>query len=393
MTIHTEIPGASAAAFAINGRLHPDAAALLADGLPTQEAIDAFLADHTFPLVEPGVALFAFRGEAERVELVRWIHAGIDREPFHRVPGTDLWLMRMDVKDGGRFEYKLALHRGGHEEWHLDGQNPVTAADPFGDNSVCCTYGYARPHWTEDKGNPKGRIDPFDVKSDVFQEIRREQVYLPPNYNAENAYPLVIIHDGDDFVTYAHLATSLDNLIAAGDIPPCVVALIQSLDRMGEYPRGRRHARYVVKELLPALQSRLALSARAKDRALLGASLGAVASLSTAVRFPGCFGGLVLKSGSFILDEKTLRNRAHPVFHRVARFVRAAERQATFDGVRAFVSTGELEGLADQNKSLAGFLERKGAKVSFRSSWDGHHWHNWRDQLRDGLMWVLNRND
>ena len=22
-------------------------------------------------------------------------------------------------------------------------------------------------------------------------------------------------------------------------------------------------------------------------------------------------------------------------------------------------------------------------------AWDGHHWHNWRDQLRDGLRWVL----
>ena len=54
-----------------------------------------------------------------------------------------------------------------------------------------------------------------------------------------------------------------------------------------------------------------------------------------------------------------------------------------------FVSTGELEGLADENRALAEFLRERGADVLFKSAWDGHHWHNWRDQLRDGLTWVL----
>jgi len=122
---------------------------------------------------------------------------------------------------------------------------------------------------------------------------------------------------------------------------------------------------------------------------LLGASLGAVASLSTAIRQPGVFGGLVLKSGSFILDEESLAERPHPVFHRTARFVEALRRVGDLPAMRAFVSTGELEGLADQNRALADFLRARGVDVLFRAAWDGHHWHNWRDQLRAGLMWVL----
>ena len=58
----------------------------------------------------------------------------------------------------------------------------------------------------------------------------------------------------------------------------------------------------------------------------MGASLGAVASLSTAFRYPGVFGGLVLQSGSFIFDERKLERRPHPVFHRIARLVRALRR-------------------------------------------------------------------
>jgi enterochelin esterase-like enzyme len=166
---------------------------------------------------------------------------------------------------------------------------------------------------------------------------------------------------------------------------------VQTRDRAGEYARGRRHARYLVRELLPALAGRYAISPRPQDRVLLGASLGAVASLATAFRYPGTFGGLVLKSGSFILDPARLAARPHPVFQRVARLVRALRRAPALPGTRAFVSTGELEGLAEENRALASFLRERGVDVLFKSAWDGHHWHNWRDQLRDGLMWVLNR--
>ena len=97
----------------------------------------------------------------------------------------------------------------------------------------------------------------------------------------------------------------------------------------------------------------------------------------------------MLKSGSFILDRDKLAGRAHPVFHRVERLVRALKRAPKLPPTRAFVSTGELEGLAEDNEALAMFLRGHGVDVLFKSAWDGHHWHNWRDQLRDGLRWVL----
>lgn len=371
-------------------RLHPAAAALV-EQPPTPEAVDHFLGNHTFPLVEPGSALFAWRGHADGVDLVRWIHSGIDRTAFRRVPDTDLWLLALPVEDGGRFEYKLAVRHGDHEEWQNDHQNLSRAADPFGENSVCATHGYSRPAWTEDRGAPRGSIEAFEVWSETFGETRHERIYLPPDYDAEAPYPLVVIHDGDDFETYASLSIALDNLIEAGDIPPVVAALVQTGDRIGEYPRGRRHARYIVNEVLPALEARLKVAQNPADRVMLGASLGAVASLSTAFRFPGVFGGLILQSGSFILDEKTLKSRQHPVFTRIAKLVAVLRRAPALTGTRAFVSTGELEGLAEENRKLADFLRDQGVDVQFKSAWDGHHWHNWRDQLRDGLMWTLNR--
>ena len=77
------------------------------------------------------------------------------------------------------------------------------------------------------------------------------------------------------------------------------------------------------------------------------------------------------------------------MFQRTARLVRALRRAPRLPPTRAYVSTGELEGLAEENRALADFLDEHGVEVRFGSAWDGHHWHNWRDRLREALMWVL----
>lgn len=375
--------------------MHPDLKGFLDRGDVSNEALDDFLMSVLSPLIEPGALTFLWRGYADNTQLLRWIHAGVDRQDFTRVADCDLWHLRIQVPDDGRFEYKLNIAGHNSEHWILDPMNPHRAGDPFGENSVAMTFGYERPAWSVERLSPRGTIDTIDVDSAVFGEIRAEKVYLPDGYDPTLRYPLVVIHDGGDYDDYADLTISLDNLIAAEDIPPLIAVMIQSGDRMSEYPKGRRHARFVVGELLPALTERYTISEDPADRVLLGASLGAVASLATAFRFPGVFGGLILKSGSFVLDPEKLRQRTHPVFHRVAALVQAMRRAPTLPATRAFVSTGELEGLADDNRELAEFLRNHGIDVLFKSSWDGHHWHNWRDQLRDALMWVLrqDRND
>ena len=371
------------------GPIHPALADFMATGDVTAPAVATFMAGRTAPLAEPGALTFLWQGEAERIELLRWINAGVDRVPFDRLGDSPLWHARVPVQDGGRFEYKMNIVRGGGEDWVLDPMNPHRAGDPFGENSVAMTHGYTRPDWSMDQGAPPGDVRDIDVVSEVFGHVRREKVYLPHGYDPRARYPLVIVHDGGDYDAFADLTTSLDNLIASDVIPPVIAALIQTRDRIDEYPRGRRHARYVVGELLPALTDACAISGDSRDRVLLGASLGAVASLSTAYRYPGTFGGLILKSGSFILDRDKLTGRTHKVFHRTARLVQVMRRAPALDGVRAFISTGELEGLASDNRALAKMLRLRGIEVLFQSSWDGHHWHNWRDQLRDALIWVL----
>ena len=148
--------------------------------------IGEFLGTNDFPLIEPGAATFAWRGQADSVGLLRFIASGAGRIPFERVPGTDLWLLRVDVEDAGRFEYKLVIGHPGGEEWVVDALNPARAEDPFGQNSVCRTCGYARPDWSEPRGAPAGRIEEIAIDSVGFG-TRLEHVYLPPGYDPGGA--------------------------------------------------------------------------------------------------------------------------------------------------------------------------------------------------------------
>ena len=53
----------------------------------------------------------------------------------------------------------------------------------------------------------------------------------------------------------------------------------------------------------------------------MGASFGAVASFSTACRYPGFYGRLLLQSGSFAFTDIGDRNQRGPLFDPVVAFV------------------------------------------------------------------------
>ncbi|NNG04126.1 MAG: enterochelin esterase, partial [Inquilinus sp.] len=164
--------------------------------------------------------------------------------------------------------------------------------------------------------------------------------------------------------------------------------LTQSPARMREYVDAPRPAAFLCDELLPALHARYPLRDDASGRALMGASLGAVASLTAAWRRPGLFGRLLLKSGSFMVTEASFHGR-DPLFAHIHGVIAAFRRNPGEVPPRIFVSCGLYEGLIDQNRAMVAFLREHGADVLFVEALDGHHWQNWRDQLRVGLAWVF----
>jgi enterochelin esterase family protein len=358
---------------------------------PDIHAIGQFLHSHQngFPLTDRHGATFIYYGAAEAVNLQHWVYGLPSSQAFSRLGASDLWYLYLVLPPESRIEYKIEVVRNGHGEWITDPLNPLLAHDPFGANSVCQGYGYERPEWTlpDDDARP-GQIDALDFYSDALAGERRVLFYLPARYRRRGRYPLLIVHDGEDYLQYAQLQTVLDNLIQRLEVAPLVVALTQSPDRLNEYAADQRHARFLSEELIARLNHRLALHDDPRARGLMGASFGGVASLSTAWYYPEVYGKLLLQSGSFAFTDIGPQRRG-PVFDPVARFVNAFRDNPGRPVEHIFMSCGVYESLIYENRSMLPLLQEQGISVRYTEARDGHNWENWRDRLRDGLSWLF----
>jgi enterochelin esterase family protein len=267
--------------------------------------------------------------------------------------------------------------------------NPYIAEDPFGANSVCQAAGYERPEWSERHADSRqGSLHVAHVPSSSFGGRREIQVYLPATFRRNRSYPLLVVHDGIDYLRYADFQNVLDNLIHRLEIPPMIVALTQSPDRLKEYAGHDAHASFIAQDLLPFMQEKFPLVDRPGARCLMGASFGGVASLHAAWRSPGLFGNLLVQSGSFAFSDLG-RHRRGPVFDPVVEFMNEFRADKTTPAERMFVSCGMYESLIYENRSLVPHLQQKGVEVLFEEARDAHNWQNWRDRLRIGLSWVF----
>jgi enterochelin esterase-like enzyme len=364
---------------------------LIDDAPVTTEKVDAFFEAHdAFPIVEGPSVTFLFRGPVDGVNVRHWIYGLESSQPMTRVEGTDLFYTVVELPPRSRVEYKLEIWRGGHGRWIEDPLNPNRAQDPFGANSVAHGEGYAVPSWTlEDPEARKGRLELFSLYSDHLGGERSGALYFPARYRTTRRYPLVVVHDGTDFLKFAGMKVVLDNLIHQLTIPDMVVCLVDSPDRLKEYAADGAHGRFLTDELVPHLEAELPLEGRPQSRCLVGASFGAVASLATAYRHPGVWGRLMLMSGSFAFTDIQGANRRGPLFDPVVSFVNELRRDIHPFSERLFVSCGVYESLIYENRSLVPILDRSGMEVRFVEARDGHNWENWRDRLREGLSWLF----
>jgi len=363
----------------------------LRDRRPLDDAaVDRFLARHTeVPVVEGSRCTFLYRGEADEVFLAQRIVGLPELLPLRRLRGTDLWYLVLELPEGSRVNYQLEVRRNGLVERINDPLNEKLSYSPVGTSSVCFGHGYVSPEWTEpDPDARPGDLMSMTVRSRALRRDCPVTVYLPARFRRTGSYPLLIVHDGPDFLQYAAAKTVLDNLIHRLDVAETVVAFLHPHDRLTEYADSTAHSRFVTDELLPRLETELPLAATRSGRCLMGSSFGAVASLSTAVRSSDTYGSLILMSGSFVFTDIGTDHGGGEVFDPVVKFVNRYRAKPTHVADRVFVSCGVYEPLIVPNRSMVPTFESAGMTVEYVEARDGHNWENWRDRLRDALSWV-----
>ena len=215
-----------------------------------QQALERFVEKHEFPILEGTQATFVAWQQADQVFLRHRVVGIPDQLPLRRIEGTDLWYVVVEIPRDSRVEYQLEVRRGDHWERFNDPLNPKIARSPVGDSSVCYGLGYQVPDWAlHDPDARPGELVELVIRSQAQRRDNRVTLYLPARFRTTTRYPLLVVHDGGDFLEYASMKTVLDNLIHRLDMAETVVAFTYPGDRLREYPNSGPHARWITKEL------------------------------------------------------------------------------------------------------------------------------------------------
>jgi gluconolactonase len=171
----------------------------------------------------------------------------------------------------------------------------------------------------EQKGKPKGEVRKYTFdKSKVFPGTTRDYwIYVPTQYDPAKPACVYVNQDGD---TYKAPAV-FDELIAKGEMPVTIGVFVQpgkvkspSTDALDRFNRsfeydglGDNYARFVLDELLPDVETKttqdgkpIRLSKDGNDRAIGGASSGAIAAFTVAWERPDAFRRVFSSIGTYV---------------------------------------------------------------------------------------------
>ena len=146
----------------------------------------------------------------------------------------------------------------------------------------------------EREGIPHGKVEMIEYESKTVGATRKMQVYTPPEYSADNTYPvLYLLHgiggDETEWQRFARPNVLLDNLIADGKAVPMIVVMPNGRAQKNDRAEGNIFAsapafatfeRDLLDDVIPAIESRYGVIADREHRALAGLSMGGGQSLN-----------------------------------------------------------------------------------------------------------------
>jgi enterochelin esterase-like enzyme len=360
------------------------------------------------------LATVFWRGEADRVAVLGGL-GGWEMDSNLMERDGPLWRLAYRITRDLRTTYFLLPDPPGELEWtpelfrrlETDPLNPSVWVSPGDDEDPEWGFENARslfegpdapaqPWIVRRPGTPEGTTELHRVQSEILGNERRVWVHLPAGYDPSERYGVLVVFDG---WAYAHLVptpTILDNLVAAGRVPPLVAVMPDSLgqdERNLELPCHGPFVEFLVDELLPWARERWSLTEDRERTIVAGSSFGGLAAVYATFERPDVFGSAISQSGSFgwgaedDREHEWLTNRIEPSAPSPGRFW--LEVGSLEDGDRP---PGGPSGLRS-NRRLRDVLTAKGSEVTYSEYAGGHDYVCWRGSLADALIDVAGHLD
>lgn len=327
------------------------------------------------------------------VEQVSWLPA--EQRRFTQIPGTPVWWLTWELPADLRFSYHVDLLPGG------PAADPTNQRPRSGDSRLrrsVAVLPEAEPlPWLDAAVAvpPTGTLHTATFASTILGNERPVWVSTPEGWAPDGGpYPVAIVLDGEE----GHLAPLVrDRLVAAGQIPPVVVVLVDEIGlRAEEMTASPGFSRALATELVPWLRAEFALSSDPAQTVLSGSSFGGLCAGWTALHHPDVFGGALMQSPSCWHHPSTQGPVRTGEPARIPTLVDAF-RRADPAPIRIYQECGALENGPPPariwqifgNRWLHDVLELKGYDTHYREFAGGHDPAWWRGTWADGVRWLL----
>jgi enterochelin esterase family protein len=320
-----------------------------------------------------------------------------DRKLAH-LEGTDLWYRAYKVPKDLCFSYRFEVTGAQGEKRKLaDPLNPrriPTGAERPISYSVLDLESADTPYQRADPSIPQGSLVEIPFTSTILGNTRTVTVYLPPGYDSATAGPLPVLYlfDSSIYLDRVEAPHVLDHLIAENRIAPLIAVMIGSKykERRLELALYPPHNDFMLKELIPFVESRFKVSQAPSQRCVGGMSYGGLAAPYLAFLHPERFGKVLSQSGSFWRSSEILPDYGAPDYREdylVEQFALAGRKDLAL-----FLDWGLLEpDLGDANRRMVKVLARKGYAYQFREFDGWHDWSNSRKSFIQGIQFLMHR--
>jgi len=330
---------------------------------------------------------------------------------------TDVWYLTVRLPIGSRFAYSLSPNDPQTVDPPRAGQRAATAqGDPLNPRRWGCSQPTATRHdcqsmaelpgappqpWiARNETIPAGKVDKHKIASDLLKNERNLSVYTPRDYRANaRPYALLVLFDEGAYLNNVPTPVILDNLIAAGKIPPMVAVLIANPSqdtRNKELPPNPQFADFLATELLPWIHAHYTVTSDPKLTTIAGSSYGGIAATYAGLRHSEVFGNVLCQSGSFWWAPD---HGASPDSDATTEtgwlakeFIKSPKLPLRFwmdAGVFEVDSRGNGGAILEPSRHMRDVLLAKGYEVHYQQFNSGHDYLNWRGTLADGLIALV----
>lgn len=287
----------------------------------------------------------------------------------NRIGQTNFWMLLKQFPTDARLDYKVVVGNN----WNTDPSNPRIQYSGWGPNSFFAMPDWQFPEETKLRegvvqGTLSNNIQIQSIAANLGYKVNY-RVYLPWNYQANEAMPVIYVTDGHEYADplLGAMTVILDNLIYSGEIVPVIAVFIDPRDpvtgqnrRMDEYRANVKFANFVADELTAAIDTQYKTLADAAHRAILGTSLGGWNSVWI---------------GATRSDKFQLIGIHSPAFDQAIINQYAEIEQLP---LKLFMSTGTIFDTQDRARNMKTVLEQKGYPLQYIEVNEGHSWGNWR---------------